>query len=135
MTNDNADITYKKLKKRHGERFTRIIRNHHSGLLEIPALDHILKYAGDDATPLLPYLMTLLPEDEAVVKKEPTPPEDPFVLLARAGYNAFVADDFEKQNSIASYFKQGELLCTFNDRACYQDYYIVHAVKKKCGRH
>jgi hypothetical protein len=55
---------------------------------------------------------------------------DPFVLLDRAGYDAFHADTLEKQNSIERYFKPGELLCTFNDAARYQNYHIVHAVKK-----
>ncbi len=36
----------------------------------------------------------------------------------------------EKQNSIKHYYKQGELLCTFNDNARYKKYHIVHAVKK-----
>ena len=133
MSNIRADTTYKKLKKRHGERFARAIRNHHSGLLEIPELDEILAHAGNHAEALLPYLMTLMPKDAENNNPEPVI-EDPFVLLARAGYDAFIADDFEKQNSISSYFQKGELLCTFNDRARYQNYYIVHTVKKDVDR-
>lgn len=44
-------------------------------------------------------------------------PQDPFVLLDQAGYDAFYADTPDLQNSIKKYFKEGELLCTFNDAA------------------
>lgn len=118
---------YKKLKKQNGERFAQTIRNFHNGILEIPGLDVIVRHAGRDAEPLLPYLMSLLTSNDAL----PAPiSEDPFVLLERAGYNAFYADTLEKQNSIERYFAPGELLCTFNDRARYRNYHLVHAVKK-----
>ncbi len=123
---------YNKLKKQNGEKFAQAIRGFHNGILEIPDLDVILRHAGREAEPLLPYLMSLLAsnDDDAPASA----PGDPFALLDRAGYEAFHADTLEKQNSIARYFKQGELLCTFNDSARYQDYYIVHAVKKNVDR-
>lgn len=117
---------YKKLKKQKGEKFAQTIRNHHNGILEIPDLDIILRHAGNDAEPLLPYLMSLLtPNDDVSISA----PGDPFVLLDEAGYKAFHADTLEKQNSIEHYFAPGELLCTFNDHARYENYHIVHAVK------
>ena len=122
---------YKKIKKQNGENFAKALRNHHNGLLEIPNIDEILRYAGRDAAPLLPYLSSLL-----IANKETPAPEkeDPFVLLERAGYNAFHANTLEKQNSIKKYFEEDELLCTFNDHARYQNYHIVHAVKKDVAR-
>jgi hypothetical protein len=118
---------YKKLKKQNGEAFAQTLRNFHNGILEIPDLDVILRHAGRDAKPLLPYLMGLLaPVDTAPV----TAPADPFALLDQAGYEAFHADTLEKQNSIEHYFDPDELLCTFTDHARYEDYHIVHAVKK-----
>ncbi len=118
---------YKKLKKQNGEKFAQTIRDYHNGILELPDVDIILRHAGRDAKPLLPYLTSLLTADNS----EPTPtPEDPLSLLEQAGYEAFHADTLEKQNSIKPYFKKGELLCTFNDNARYKRYHIVHAVKK-----
>lgn len=122
-----SGTVYQKLKRQNGEGFARTLRDYHNGLLEIPDIDVIVRHAGHDAQPLLPYLMSLL----AVNDNASAPvPEDPFVLLDRAGYSAFYADTLEKQNSIKHYFAQGELLCTFNDAARYKKYHIVHAVKK-----
>ncbi|MED5422415.1 MAG: hypothetical protein VX740_03140, partial [Pseudomonadota bacterium] len=81
---------YKKLKKQNGETFAQTIRNHHNGLLEIEDLDVIVRHAGRDAEPLLPYLMSLLAAND---DNTPTTTEtDPFVLLEQAGYDAFHAD-------------------------------------------
>ena len=120
---------YKKLKKQNGEKFAQTVRNFHSGLLEIPELDVILRHAGRNAQPLLPYLMTLMAsnDDDEVA---PAEPQDPFELLDQAGYDAFHADTLKKQNSIKPYFRKGELLCTFNDKARYKNYHIVNAIKK-----
>jgi hypothetical protein len=123
---------YKKIKKQNGEAFARTLRDFHNGLLEVSDIDQVLRYAGrgaNTAQSLLPYLMTLLAANESELQ-EAAEPQDPFVLLNQAGYEAFHADTLEKQNSIKEYFKQGELLCTFNDHARYQNYHMVHAVKK-----
>lgn len=122
---------YKKIKRQNGEKFAQTIRNYHDGLFEIEGIDEIVRHAGRDARPLLPYLMGLLASNDDVA---PLAPEDPFILLDRAGYDAFYADTLEKQNSIKPYFSKGELLCTFNDSARYKNYHIVHAVKKEVGR-
>lgn len=118
---------YKKLKKQKGERFAQTIRNFHNGLLEIPDLDVIVRHAGREAEPLLPYLMSLLASNDDVPVDAPA---NPFDLLEQAGYDAFYADTLEKQNSIKGYFAKGELLCTFNDAARHKNFHIVHAVKK-----
>jgi len=118
---------YQKLKKQNGEKFAQTIRNFHNGILEIENIDSILHHAGDDAEPLLPYLMSLLTSNN---DQPSVTSQDPFTLLNQAGYDAFYADTLEKQNSIKKYFKQGELLCTFNDAARYKNYHIIHAVKK-----
>jgi hypothetical protein len=125
-----SDAIYKKIKKQNGEKFAQTIRNHHNGLMEIEELPQILRYAGrdpDDVAGLLPYLMTLLNAEERELFNKP---KDPFELLDKAGYDAFHADTLEKQNSITHYYEPDELLCTFNDAARYEDYHIVHAVKK-----
>lgn len=125
-----ADM-YKRLKRLKGETFARTLRDFHNGILEIPQLDEIVCHAGPKAEPLLPYLLSLIGASD----DSPTPePSDPFTLLERAGYNAFHADTLEKQNSIESYFAPGELLCTFNEGARYEDYHIVHAIKKDADK-
>ena len=119
---------YKKIKKQNGEKFAQRLRDFHNGIMEIPDLDVILRHAGRDAAPLLPYLLTLLATDDDP-EPEPEAIGSPFELLEQAGYKAFHADTLEKQNSIKTYYKKGELLCTFNDSARYQKYHIVHAIK------
>ena len=101
-----SDKVYKKIKRQNGEQFARTLRDHHNGLLEIENIIDIVKHAGRDAEPLLPYLMSLLASNDDVAPE----PElrNPFELLSEAGYNAFHADTLEKQNSIASHFRQGE---------------------------
>lgn len=118
---------YKKIKKHNGEAFAQTLRNYHNGLLEIEGIDQIVRHAGRDASELLPYLMSLLSSNENQKNEKP---QDPFVLLDQAGYDAFYADTPDLQNSIKKYFKEGELLCTFNDAARCKEYHIVHAVKK-----
>ncbi len=125
---------YKKLKRQNGEQFAQTLRNFHGGLLDIPDLDKIVRHAGRDVEPLLPYLIGLKASlDDKAAAPAPEQPGDPFALLDQAGYDAIHADTLEKQNSIACYFAPDELLCTFNDAARHQEYHIVHAVKKNVG--
>lgn len=132
LTNVSHSV-YKKLKKQNGEAFAQTLRNYHNGILEIPDILNIVRYAGRDAKPLLPYLMTLLSANDNEPADAHVTPQDPFDLLDEAGYDAFYADTLEKQNSIMGYFKKDELLCTFNDVARYENYHIVHAIKKDVG--
>ncbi len=61
-------------KKQNGERFTRVLRDR--GLLDIPDIENIVKYAGHDATAaeqIAPYLWSLKEFKEG--KQQPrTPP-------------------------------------------------------------
>lgn len=119
---------YKKIKKQNGEKFAQVLRDFHNGILEIPDINVILRHAGREAEPLLPYLMSMLSSNDDT----PSAPAslDPIALLDQAGYKAFHADTLEKQNSIKHYFKKSELLCTFNNSARYKDYHMIHAIKK-----
>ena len=126
MTNANA--AYNKIKRNNGEAFVQKICKHHGGIFEIPGIVDILRHAGREAGPLLPYLVTLL--DAADSEANPTAaPQNPFALLKKAGYDAFHADTLEKQDSIQHHFAPGEKICTFGTRR-YQNYHIVHAVRQ-----
>lgn len=116
---------YDIIKKQNGEKFAQTIRSNDSGILDVPNLAHITKYAGRDAMPLLPYLISL--KDVKIEEVKST--KNPFDLLHQAGYDAEYADTLEKQNSIKKYFQSSEVLCTFNDSNRYQNYYIINAVK------
>ena len=121
---------YKKIKKMKGERFARVLRDHNNGIFEIPDLPEILRHAGDDAKPLLPHLThMLIANDNDYVAPEP---EDPFNLLAQAGYKSIHADTMDKQNSIRSFFREGEKLCTF-DSSRYKTHHIVYAIKENAA--
>ncbi len=121
-----SQAVFNQIKKQNGEAFAKAIRNFDNGIFEIPNLVDMLKYAGRNALPLLDYLESLKEIEVAVETKA----EDPFVLLDRAGYDAFYADSLEKQNSITHYYEKDELLCTFKDADRYKRYHIIHAIKK-----
>ena len=116
---------YDIIKRQNGEHFAKAIRNYDSGIFDIPNLPELVKYAGRDAEPIMMYLVSL----KHVKINELAVHADPIELLARAGYDAYVADTLEKQNAIRKYFARGEALCTFNDEYRYQKYYIINAVR------
>ncbi len=122
---------YSELKKQNSEAFAQAVRKHHNGILELDFLLDIVRHAGRDAAPLLPYLMGLLlaKDSEPKVKIQP---RDPFVLLEQAGYDAFHADTHALQNdpTFMSYFEQDEKLCTFRSDSRFKNYHIIHAIKK-----
>ena len=120
---------YKKVKKQNGERFAKVLRDYHNGILEIPGILRILKHAGSepkDAEHILPYLLTLLNTEEV---EEEEKAADPYALLEEAGYHAEYADTLKKQNAIKKYFTAEEELCTFRDRKRFKHYYIVNCVR------
>lgn len=117
---------YDIIKKQNGERFARAIRDCDNGIFDVPNIDKIVKYAGRDAEPILQYLASL----KNIKIVETGNPQNPFDLLDKAGYNAYVADTLGKQNAIRQYFAPGEELCTFRDANRYLNYYIVNAVRK-----
>ena len=117
---------YQIIRKQNGEAFARAIREFDSGIFDIPGLDDIVKYAGKEAEPILTFLESL----KDIQIKEAEQILNPLELLEQAGYDAFVADTLEKQNSIQPYYAPGEALCTFRDPTRFERYYIIHAVKK-----
>ena len=118
--------TFDKIKEQNGEKFAKAIRGYDSGIFDVPNIVNIVKYAGYEAEPIMQYLISMknIEIDEHGVY------ETPFQLLDKAGYDAFYADTLEKQNSIRPYFAKGEELCTFKDARRFENYYIIHALKK-----
>ena len=117
---------FDRLKKQNGESFAKAIRNFDNGILELPNLLEIVKFAGKEAEPIIPYLRMLkrgVPDKHGVY-------QDPITLLKQAGYDAFVADTKQKKNSIKHYYAPGEEICTFKDGTRHEYYYIIHAVKE-----
>ncbi len=121
-----AKSVYEHIKKQNGEHFAKAIRNYDNGVFDIPNIVDIVKYAGHIAEPILPYLISL----KNLKIEETQHPEDPLVLLDRAGYDAYYVHTLAEQNAIARYFEPGEELCTFRDPTRFQKYHIINAVKK-----
>lgn len=116
---------YEKIKKQNGESFARAIRAFDEGIFELPNIAQRLKYAGRDATPLLPVLASFR---QRLICLENA--KDPFDLLQQAGYKAFYVNSLKKQKSIAHLFRLDERLCTFNDETRYQRNHIIYCIKK-----
>ncbi|MDE6250880.1 MAG: leucine-rich repeat domain-containing protein, partial [Alphaproteobacteria bacterium] len=126
-----AKSIYEIIKKQNSEGFARVLRG--KGLLDIPDIAHIVKYAGhsaEDAEKLFPYLWSL---KEFKEQNNPTN-ADPFQLLDQAGYHAFEVHNLDEQNSIQHFFRQNEELCTFRDEHRYENNYMIHAIKHEVWR-
>ncbi len=121
---------YAQIKKQNGEAFAQEIRRFHNGIFELPNLKNIVKYAGRNAKPILEYLLFLKQKSEKGNTITSIPSKNPIELLEKAGYKAYVADTFKKQNAIRKYFAEDEELCTFDDPHRFQKYYIINAVKE-----
>jgi hypothetical protein len=117
---------YDSIKKQNGQQFANTIRKQDSGIFDVPNLLQILKFAGRDAVPLLPYLNSL--KDIKIEEVKST--ECPFKLLEQAGYIAELADTHEKHNKIARYYAPGEKVCFLGDPGRPKSHYIINAVKK-----
>jgi hypothetical protein len=117
---------FEKIKKNNGEKFAKTIRNYDNGIFDIPNIVDIVKYAGEEAEPLLPYLISL----KKIEIKEEKITDSIDSLLSQAGYDYVIADDLIKQNQIKKYFAKGEELCTFDDKERYKNYHIVNVWKK-----
>jgi len=124
----DTNAVYKKLKKQNGEGVAHVMRS--AVLLDVPNIVHILEFAGNNPDEV----KQLVPVIREIYKTQQESPyhtdKNPMELLNDAGYDAFVVDSLEKQNSIKKYFRPGEELCTFNDPTRYEDYYMIHAVKR-----
>lgn len=121
-----GETSFRQIKKQNGEAFAQTIRGFDSSIFEIPNLARIVRFAGRDARGLLDYLESL---KQVFIAKMPSF-ENPFELLDRAGYDAYLVDSLEKQNAISKYFEKNEMICTFQDAQRYLNYYIIHCVKK-----
>lgn len=119
---------YEIIKYQNGEAFAKAIRSFDSGIFEIPNLPRIVRYAGREAYPILPYLASLKPK--AIEKYDFKKAEDVFKLAQQAGYKLIYADSLEKQNSIRHLFLPQEELCTFRDSRRFERYHIFHLVKE-----
>ncbi len=122
---------YDIIKKQNGERFAQTIRKCNAPVFDIANIDTILKYAGNDAEPIMDYLNFL--RDIKIEKHDTC--TDPITLLNTAGYDAYVADSLEKQNAIRKYFAPKEELCTFDDPYRYKACYIINAVHKNADKY
>ena len=128
MSEIDTDKIYKQLKKQNGEGVARVIRS--AVLLDVPNIVHIMEFAGnnpDDAQKLVPVIREIYKTQQ---ESQYHTDKNPLELLNDAGYDAFVVDSLEKQNSIKKYFRKNEELCTFRDPARYKNYYMIHAVKR-----
>ena len=128
MPEIDTNAVYKQLKKQNGEGVAKVIRE--AVLLDVPNIVHILEFAGnnpDEARALIPFIRERY---KAKTISEIFVDKNPLELLSDAGYDAFVADTLEKQNSIKKYFRAGEELCTFGDPTRHENFYIIHAVKR-----
>ena len=117
---------YDIIKRQNGENFAQVVRKFDSSLFEIENLPFILKYAGRYPEPLLDFLSML----KNVTIKEVENPKNPFDLLSKAGYKAYLVDTHQKQNEILKYFAKGEALCTFEDNTRYQQYFLIYCIKE-----
>jgi len=116
---------YNRIKKRNGEQFAKQIKDYHNGIFDIPKINEICYYAGRNAEPLLPYLISLLNKDDECQNN----PDYFGDLIEKAGYNWVIADTMEKQDSIKKYFKSNEELCTFGTKR-FESHYMVNVWKK-----
>ena len=116
------------IKRQNGEAFAKAILHYDASLFELENLPRIVKFAGRNALPILGTLKKI--KEGEIKEKWMKKGKSPYELLTEAGYDAFYADTFEKQNSIQKYFAKGEELCTFRDENRYKKYHIIHAVKK-----
>lgn len=115
---------YDKIKKQNGEKFAKTIRDYDNGIFDIPNIENIVKHAGNDAEPLMNYLISLKNIKIKEVK------EIVFFgdLLKKAGYEYLIADTKEKQNSIKKFYRPNEIICTIgSDR--YKHYHVIHVWK------
>lgn len=150
------DKAFEELKKCKGERYAEAIRKYDNGVLDVPNLVEIVRYAGKEITkPLLRYLSSL-----KNIRIEGEANEDPLTLLKKAGYDAYYVttpeqdrlmetyrqqgrgDEYKRledealarQNAIEKYFQPKERLCTFSDPFRYKNYYIINAVREDASQ-
>jgi acetyltransferase-like isoleucine patch superfamily enzyme len=115
---------FQKIKKLKGERFAKTIRSYDNGIFDIHNLPEIVRHAGEEAEPLLQYLISL-----KNIKIENKSSESIKDLLDKAGYDFIIVTDQKSQDSIKKYYATGEVICTIGtDR--WKHYHMIQVWKK-----
>lgn len=111
---------FSRIKKLKGETFAKTLRDAEGGILSLPDLPEIIRYAGTDAKPLIPYLRQKVLEaldTQKPLAKTYAPWKE---LLNDAGYAVHVVKrgkERHSQDEFARYYREGELLCSFSGSA------------------
>lgn len=111
---------FSRLKKLKGETFAKTLRDAEGGILSLKDLPEIIRYAGTDAKPLIPYLRQKVLEaldTQRVSTKIYAPWKE---MLNDAGYAVHVVKkgkERHSQDEFARYYREGELLCSFGGSA------------------
>lgn len=112
--------SFSRIKKLKGETFAKTLRDAEGGILSLQDLPEIIRYAGTDAKPLIPYLRQKVLE---ALKTEKAPAKTYALwkkLLNDAGYEVHIIKDRKERHSqaeFARYYRDDELLCSFTGSA------------------
>lgn len=111
---------FSRIKKLKGETFAKTLRDAEGGILSLKDLPEIIRYAGTDAKPLIPYLRQKVLEalDTQRVSTNIYAPWKE--MLNDAGYAVHVVKkgkERHSQDEFARYYREGELLCSFGGSA------------------
>lgn len=120
---------YNKIKKQNGEAFAQTLRNYHNGLLEIANLDEIVRHAGRDAAPLLPYLMSLLASNDDR-PQQPSASLDPFALLDQGDITPFTPTRWKSKTASLHTSEKENCSAPSTMPRAIKNYHIIHAVRK-----
>lgn len=111
---------FSRIKKLKGETFAKTLRDAEGGILSLKDLPEIVRYAGTDAKPLIPYLRQKVLES-LKTKKAPAKTYAPWnEMLNDAGYAVHVVKkgkERRSQDEFARYYRDRELLCSFSGSA------------------
>lgn len=125
---------YEQVKRMKGEKFARAVRDYHTGIFELENLLDKVRFASREPKEDVLHWLYLEWKDSGAKEKSEPIVQDPFELLAQAGYTtAFHVKTIEEQNSIKSYYRKGEELCTFHDNTRFKRYTMVHAIHKEAS--
>ncbi len=150
----NREEIFKKIKKNNGEKNAQKFRD----LFDVPKIVDILEFSGRNEAELDQVHKVLMEIYKPSEFSRVFVKQDPLNLLNQAGYKAWYVNNEQEQNAIGGYFRSqkavdygmtggfprtnvgssenGELLCTVYQNLDsglkrFDDYYIIHAVKKE----
>ena len=112
--------SFSRIKKLKGETFAKTLRDAEGGILSLKDLPEIIRYAGTDAKPLIPYLRQKVLESLKTGKTSTKTYAPWKEMLADAGYEVHVVKrgkERHSQEGFARYYRGGELLCSFSGSA------------------